>query len=177
MCFVTETHSSVSQWVSLACERWRRICSSILFLWVPNCVCSQLFHYIWAKRRKSYLQLSGILTCNIKRGFPLASQESSLNCMCVFLCPWCWSCCICMPQECNTLHPACLQRALVHDWHWQKKLWTTWICTEWGRNVYRFLGRLSGLSALLCIYLDTLIATEHSSFKEFHERESASRNN
>lgn len=42
------------------------------------------------------------------------------------------------------------------------------------KNLSRFLGRLSGLSTLLHIYLDTLIATEHGSSKELHELGSAS---
>lgn len=50
------------------------------------------------------------------------------------------------------------------------QLWAAWICTEQGREVCWFLGRLSGLSALLCIYLDTLPQST-AALKNFSSRQ------
>lgn len=49
-----------------------------------------------------------------------------------------------------------------------------WAVLKGEKKLSWFLGRLSGLSTLLHIYLDTLIATEHGSSKELHELGSAS---
>lgn len=164
----------------------RCICLSSLFFWVLNRICSLLFHYTWIKHGKSYLQLSGISTHNAERGFSMSCELEQLeSCVCVWVTGCVFPGCsrpvslvsprgIGTLQECKNVTPLGSACALVPDCYWQKQTVNDFERAERERKLSRLLGRLSGLSTLLHIYLDTLIATEHGGSKELHELGSAS---
>lgn len=117
--------------------------------------------------------------------FPWAVSWSSLNPVCVWVTGCVFPGCsrpvslvsprgIGTLQECKNVTPLGSACALVPDCYWQKQTVNDFERAERERKLSRLLGRLSGLSTLLHIYLDTLIATEHGGSKELHELGSAS---